>query len=156
MTYPKTLMLATAIVLSGTFVAAQPAKGPKEPVILEITVSPSSIAPGDEATVTVQITPKEGVKINRYPKIKLQIPGAEGLVAEAKAEIGSAKPPPPDQMDKNYYKVVDPIEVTISLDQAATAGSHNLEGKLTYFYCVTASGFCAPARVPIQIPIAVR
>ncbi len=156
MRFSKLIALAVALALSSAFVMAQASRGPKEPAKLEISVSPASVAPGGQATVRVQITPKDGVKINRYPKIKLQIPGEEGLVAEANAEIGNARPPAPDKMDDNYYKVVDPVELTISLDQAATAGEHSLPGNLTYFYCVTASGFCAPARVPIQIPVAVR
>jgi hypothetical protein len=132
------------------------AKPPAKPADLAFSVSPEIVAAGEEATITLRIEPISGVKINRYPKIKLQIPGQEGLVGEGYAEIGNAKPPPPDKMDTNYYKTVDPVELTLKLDGKAKSGKHKVEGKLTYFYCVTASGFCAPARVPVEIPIAVR
>ena len=70
-------------------------------------------------------------------QIKLQIPGEDGLVAEALAEIGNSRPPAPDKMDDNYYKTVDPVKLTLSLDEGARSGKHTIDGKLTYFYCVT-------------------
>jgi len=154
----KYLKLATGFALllaSATFLAAQPKKPPKEPAKLDISVSPSEVEPGASATVTVRIVPKDGIKVNRYPKIKLQVPEQTGLVHEARAEIGDEKPPPPDKMNSNYYKTVDPVELQFTLDDAATPGRHELDAKLTYYYCVAASGFCAPARVQIKIPVAV-
>ena len=145
-----------ALLLSATFLAAQPAKAPKEPAKLNISVSPESVEPGARASVTVRLVPKDGVKINRYPKIKLQVPAEQGLVLESNVEMGDAKPPPPDKMDTNYYKVVDPVELMMTLDKQAKSGEHHIDAKLTYYYCVTAIGFCAPARIPIKIPVTVR
>ena len=31
-----------------------------------------------------------------------------------------------------------------------------IEAKLTYYYCVVESGFCAPKRVPVNIPLKIR
>jgi hypothetical protein len=104
----------------------------------------------------VRLQPKAGIKINRYPKIKLHVPAREGLVAEARVEVGNDRPPAPDAMEKNYFKVVDPVELRLPVDSAAPHGDHEVEAKLTYFYCVTESGFCAPKRVPIKIPLAVQ
>ena len=71
-------------------------------------------------------------------------------------EIGNDTPPPPGQMEINYYKTVDPVELQLTLDAQAPSGRHELEGKLTYYYCIAASGFCAPKRVPLAIPIEIR
>ena len=139
-----------------TILSAQPAKPPKEPARIDISVSPEAVAAGADATVIVQIVPKDGIKVNRYPKIKLEVPAQPGLVAEARAEVGNDRPPPPDQMDTNYYKSVDPVELRLRVDGSATSGTHEVPGRLTYFYCVAASGFCAPHRMDVTIPVAVR
>jgi len=143
--------LAAAAALS-----AAPAKPPKEPAKLEISVTPQAVGAGEEARVTVHIRPIEGIKVNRYPKIKLEIPARQGLVGEARAEVGNDTPPPPEQLSSNYFETVDPVELTLRLDSAAPKGTHEIDGKLTYYYCVAASGFCAPARVPVKIALAVR
>jgi len=148
------LMASIFVLICG--VALGQAKPPAKPADLRITVAPEAVAAGGAAEVTLRIEPIEGVKINRYPKIKLEVPALSGLVEKGYAEIGNATPPPPDKMETNYYKVVDPVKMTLKLDAAAKPGKHEIDAKLTYFYCVAASGFCAPAHVPIKIPVAVR
>ena len=107
--------------------------------------------------MTVTLRPNAGIKLNKYPKIKLQVPGAPGLVAAAEGAIGNAAPPPADHLDANYYKGgVDPLVVTLHLDKAATPGPHDVPAKLSYFYCVAASGYCAPAKVDVALPLTVR
>lgn len=142
------------------FLVCGPAMAQTEPLAkpadIEISVSPAAVAAGGQAEVTLRIQPIEGVKINKYPKIKLEVSAQAGLVEQGHAEIGSAKPPPPDQMATNYYKTVDPLTLALKLDAAARPGSHQIDARLTYYYCVVASGFCAPARVPVKIPVAVR
>jgi len=131
-----------------------PKSPPKEPARVELSVSPAS--PGGEARVTVRLQPAEGIKINRYPKIKLKVPGKPGLVDAAEAAVGSTAPPPPERIEANYFKTVDPVELTLVVDSRAPAGEHKLPGQLSYFYCVAASGFCAPAKIPVTIPLTVR
>ncbi len=131
-----------------------PKSPPKEPARLELSVSPAS--PGGEARVTVRLHPADGIKINRYPKIKLKVPGRPGLVNPADAAVGSAEPPPPERIEANYFKTVDPVELTLHVDPRAAAGRHDVSGQLSYFYCVASSGFCAPAKVAVTIPLLVR
>ena len=132
------------------------AKPPKMPAILDIAVAPDTVVAGEHARVTLKIKPIEGVKINRYPMIKLKVPAQEGLVLAAQAEIGNSSPPPPDQLDANYYKTVDSLELDLPLEAGISSGKHEIEANLTYFYCVSKSGFCAPARVAVTIPLAVK
>lgn len=152
--------LLVGVVVLGTVVAtlasALAPAVPKEPARVEVTISPSTVAAGEEARVVVRLTPAAGVKINRYPKIKLKVPGQAGLVEAAEVAIGNSAPPPPDQIEKNYFKTVDPVELKFRVEPGAPVGEHRIAGQLSYYYCVAASGFCAPARVPVSIPFTVR
>jgi len=147
------ILLGSALLAVAPLLAAKPLAKPAE---IEIEVAPSTIAAGDEAQITLQLEPIDGVKINRYPKITLVIGEAEGLHGASRAELGNSTPPPPDKMDTNYFKTVDPLKLTLPFAGAAPAGRHEIAGKLTYFYCVTASGFCAPKRVDVTIPVEIR
>lgn len=107
--------------------------------------------------MTITLRPNAGIKLNKYPKIKVQVPASSGLVDAAEGAIGNAAPPPPDHLDANYYKgSVDPLVVTLHVDKSATSGTHEVPAKLTYFYCVAASGYCAPAKVDVALPVTVR
>jgi len=152
----RTGLTLLTLLTAASFLAASPPQPPEVPANLEISVSPDGVAAGQEARVIVKLRPIDGVKINRYPKIKLHVPQQDGLVAEARAEVGNDKPPAPDAMAANYFKTVDPVTLTLQLDAGLAPGNHEIDGKLTYYYCVSASGFCAPKRVGIKIPVAVR
>jgi hypothetical protein len=136
-------------------VAAAPPRVPKNPAVITIDVTPEAVPAGGSAEVTVTIAPKAGIKIARYPQIKLEVPAQDGLVGEAATRIGSTAPPPPDKMKTNYWTKVDPVTLTLTLDRAAVPGAHEIDGKLTYYFCVSGD-FCAPARVPVKIPLAVE
>lgn len=127
------------------------------PVAVAVDVSPGTVGAGSDASVTVRLEPKPGIKMNKYPKIRLKIPGVPDLVAPAEGSVGSATMPPPDQLETNYYHGgVDPLELKLHVDAKAGKGRHDLHGTLSYFYCVAASGFCAPMKVELAIPVTVR
>ena len=127
---------------------------PKNPAKISVDVTPASVAPGGRVEVRLRLSPIEGVRIARYPQIKLYVPAHAGLNAESTNAIGSATPPPEDQLESNYWATVDPLMLSVTVDEQAKPGRHELEGKLTYFFCVSKE-YCAPARVPVTIPIAV-
>ena len=139
----------------GLTASAAPVKPPKNPARITIEVAPEVLAPGGEAEVTLRIDPIDGVKIARYPQIKLVVEAQDGFVGDARATVGSAKPPPPDKLDTNYWGEVDPVVMTLRLDDDATPGTHEIDGKLTYYFCVSGN-YCAPARVPVKIPLGVQ
>ena len=127
------------------------------PVAVAVSVSPDTVASGAETTVTVRLEPRPGIKLNKYPKIKLQVPAVPGLVGAAEQSMGNAAPPPADQLDANYFHGrVDPLTLALRLDGKAAKGRHEVHAKLSYFYCVAASGFCAPAKTDVTIPVTVR
>ena len=123
---------------------------------MEVAVQPAAVAPGGEAEVTVKVSPRPGIKLNRYPRIRVAVPGVEGLVAAAEGSVGNDAPPPPDRLEGNYFESAEPLRLKLRLDGAAAKGKHTIEAKLSYFYCVAASGFCAPAKEILRIPVTVR
>ena len=152
------LFLVLLPTLSG--VGAAPAGGkvpPDAPVKISVAVAPQAISAGTDAVLTVKLAPKTGIKLNKYPKIKLQIPAVDGLVNGAEQSLGNPAPPPPDQLDANYFHGgIDPLTITLHLDPKAAKGPHDIRAKLNYFYCVAASGFCAPFKTELTIPVTVR
>ncbi len=147
------IFAASSIALGGP-----PAPSPKDaPVSVAVSVSPGAVASGSDASVVVKLEPKAGIKLNKYPKIKLQVPAVAGLVAAAEESLGNPGPPPPDQLDANYFHgAVDPLKLTLHTERGASKGTHDVPAKLSYFYCVAASGYCAPAKADVTIPITVR
>jgi hypothetical protein len=150
---PCVLLLAAATVAG---VPSQQAKPPAEPAKIMISVSPSEIPAGGLAKVTLQLAPKPGIVINRYPKMKLAVPEQDGLSGGAEVAIGNDGPPPVGQEESNYFETVDPLELQLELAKNIKSGSHQFQAHLVYFYCVKKSGFCAPARVNVIIPVQVR
>lgn len=153
-----TLALAVAWVAGATPRAygADP-KAPKgDPASISISVSPEAVAPGGEAAVTVRLVPAGGIKINKYPRIKVIVPEKAGVVAASEASLGSDAAPPPDQLETNYFKTIDPLQLKLKLAANAPKGRQDIDGKVSYFYCVAASGYCAPAKVAVKIPVVVR
>ncbi len=142
--------LATVVFLFLSVSAAVAVKPVAIPADIRVTVTPEAVAPGDDVRVSLELSPKSGIKINRYPKIKLQVPGQDGLVADAEASLGA------DEMrDDNYFKSIDPLELELSVDKNAPAGKHEIDAKLRYFFCVGKS-YCAPKNVAVKIPVTVR
>ena len=138
--------------------AAVPSNGADgAPLKFTVSTSPEAVGPGSETSVTLQLETKPGIKLNKYPKIKLEVPAVAGLVAAAEQSMGNTAAPPLDQMDSNYFHgSIDPMKLALHVDAEAPKGRHELHAKLSYFYCVAASGYCAPAKADVTIPITVR
>ena len=149
--------VAVLAVLCGSWAFAAPAPGPgDQPATIRIAVAPEAVAPGGTARVTLTLEPVEGVKINRYPKVRFSVPARPGLVPAAETALGNDTPPPMDQTAGNYFDAIDPLTLELALDRGATHGTHEIEGQLVFYYCVAKSGFCAPKKTPVKIPLTVR
>ena len=135
---------------------APAAPGLERPAAVRVEVSPQTIAPGGKARVTVSLSPVEGVKVNRYPKMKLSVAARPGLVSAAEASVGDDSPPSMDKTGGNYFDPVAPLTLDLAVDRSAKSGAHEIEGQLVFYYCVAKSGFCAPQREPLKIALAVR
>jgi hypothetical protein len=84
------------------------------------------------------------------------VPAVTGLVSGAETSLGSDAPPPPDRLETNYFTSLEPLRLRLDVQPSAAPGRHDVDAKLSYFYCVAASGYCAPGRIPIKIPLLVR
>ena len=144
------VLCALASFAVGSVLATTP---PKEPAKIAIQVEPMTIVAGEDALIELTLTPKDGIKINKYPKIKLEIPEMLGVHPAVIEQIGEDAPPPIDRTDDNYYGAegVPPVQVRLPIEDGAAEGRYELDAKLTYFYCVKKSGFCAPAKIPVII-----
>lgn len=122
------------------------------------TDAPAAAAPGDTVTLSLTLQPKPGIKVNRYPRISWGISRDDNPVADdVKAELGSETALPFDATDADrYFSSIDPIELAVRVDPNASRGDHTLKTKLKYFYCVSKSGFCAPKKVSVEIPIRIE
>jgi len=154
--YRKTRKSLSFMVMLALGTVAAADRPPAEPAKIEIVVAPKTVDPGGAARVTVRVVPKDGVKINRYPKIKLTVPEVEGVVLPAEATLGNPKPPPVDDLESNYFKTPEPLELDLQVDPSAPSGRRKIQGQIKYFYCVAASGFCAPAKADVKIPVTIR
>jgi len=112
--------------------------------------SPPSIKAGRKADVTVSFNVVNGYKINRDPKVSLAVTPVAGVTVEKKAiEASSLDPKAKDE----YFVDLPILKVGVT---AAKAGKYQLPGKLTYFFCSKADGFCSKQTVDVKIPLLVE
>jgi hypothetical protein len=152
----KTRKLLSLIVMLAVGALSAGPKPPENPAKLSLVVKPGVVDPGQTARLTLKVLPKDGIKINRYPKIKLTIPEVEGLVLAAEGTLGNPKPPPVDNPESNYFDDPEPLEMEMRFSPEATSGRKKIDAQVKYFYCVAKSGFCAPFKTDIKIPVTVR
>ncbi len=155
-------ILVSAVLVSIAAVAgaaAGPGGPPDTPADVTVEVASPEAAPGATVGVTVQLAARPGIQINRYPKISVKVAAVDGLVGEAAGAVGNDKAPTPAEMESgaNYYGAsVDPLVFDLTLDAGAASGAHVIPAQLKYFYCVKKSGFCAPKKTAIEIPVTIR
>jgi hypothetical protein len=110
----------------------------------------TAVKAGRKAEVTVSFAVINGFKINRDPKISLDVKPVTGVKLE-KASI-EASPIDPKAKDE-YFVTLPTLKVGLT---AAKAGKYELPGKLTYFFCSKADGFCSKQSVDVKIPLLVE
>jgi len=152
---PRLLLVGFALIALGA--AAPDTRPPAEPAKIRISVVPTAVPPGGRTELTLDLAAAPGVKINRYPKVKLSVAPRAGVVRGGDATLGNDAPPPLDEAGTNYFgETIEPVRLPLAVEATAAPGRHELDATVTYFYCVAASGFCAPSRTAIKVPIEVR
>ena len=125
--------------------------GASLPQVMSASFKPSALVKaGQKADIVVSFNVIKGFVINREPQITLKLTEVAG-VKLAKAEISAS---PNDPKSKDEYFVNLPI-IHVSAT-AAKAGKYELPGKLTYFFCNKADGFCSKQTVDVKIPLTVQ
>lgn len=150
--------LVSAVLVAAGPASASGAEPPEIPADIRIEVAPDGATPGASASIVLTLEPRHGIRINRYPHIRLTVDDHPGLTAGGRAEIGTERPPGHDEdPDLNYYPgPADPVRLELTLADDAVPGVYEVAGRLRYFYCVKTSGFCAPKEVGVTIPLRVR
>jgi hypothetical protein len=125
--------------------------GASLPQVMSANFKPAGIAKaGQKADIVVSFTVIKGFVIDRMPQITLKLTEVPG-VKLAKAEIAA---PPEDPKSKDEYFVDLP---TIHVQATASkAGKYEVPGKLTYFFCNKADGFCSKQTVDVKVPLQVQ
>jgi hypothetical protein len=109
--------------------------------------SSTPIKAGQKANLTVSFSVLKEYKINRDPTISLVLKPVSGVKLAATTIEAS----PVDKKSTDEY-YVDLPTLNIGL-AAAKAGKYELPGKLTYFFCSKADGFCSKQTVDVKIPV---
>ena len=109
---------------------------------------PAPIKVGKRGEVTVSFTALKGYSVDRTLPMTLKLTAVPG-VSLVKSEL---KAPSEDPKSKDQYYVDLPvIKVPVT---AAKPGKYEIPGKLTYFFCSKADGFCSRQVLDVKMPIA--
>ena len=139
----------------GILLIAQLSLPPRAPIEQVLTANFKPVAlvkAGQKADIVVTFTAHKGFVIDRQPQTRLtlkliEVPG----VKLAKTEIVA---PTDDPKSKDgYYVDLPSVHVTAT---AAKAGSYEVPGKLTYFFCNKTDGYCSRQSVDVKIPLHVQ
>ena len=119
------LLLLTGLILLG----AHPASGakdanPKEPLYKISYEAPKAVRVGTEAPCNLTITPKEGWVLKTETPFKLELAAKEGITL-ARVTFSS----------KDFVDPKKPAKTVATLFNAAKAGKHGIDAKLTFFVC---------------------
>lgn len=119
------------------------------PQILHPDFKPSApIKAGKRGEVAVSFTAVKGYSIDRTLPMTLKLTPVPGVTL-AKAELNA---PQNDPKSKDQYYVDLPvIKVAVTAEKP---GKYELAGKLTYFFCSKADGFCSRQVVDVKMPLA--
>jgi hypothetical protein len=159
--------LATPPVLPAmTLAAAAPLLAQEEPVLfmlakpgeidlkVEISVPESPLSTGTAGEAVVTLTPPSGIHLNKYPPIRVTMDEAKGIVFDpSTVKVGLEAMP--DDPEQNPFKKVDPIHLKFTVGDHDGDSKIPVKGKLRFYYCVAASGFCAPGSKEITFTIPV-
>jgi len=146
----RSFLIAAALAAAAAPQPAQALKpGPAPEMKLKVTQEPDPLRLGGEGLVRVLVEPPEGITLNRYPGIKLAIEKSTGLTPGASgAFVGTTTPI--DDPNEFAFKKIEPLELKVT---PTRSGTGEIEGTLTFTYCVKASGFCAPAKQKVKLPV---
>ena len=127
------------------------APGNELPQVMSLDAKSVTIAKaGKLSEVTVGFTLLKGFVINRTPPISLKLTETPG-VTMAKTTFTSS-PDDPKSKDE-YYVDLPMLKVPVMV---AKAGKYEILGKLTYFFCSKADGFCSRQVFDVKIPLQVE
>ena len=136
--------------LFGVMLVASQLSGPGGalPQILHPDFKPTAaLKAGKPGEMTVSFTALKGYAIDRMLPFTLKLTAVPG-VALAKSDVAASGKDP--KAKDQYYVDLPTMKVPVS---AAKAGKYEIPGKLKYFFCSKADGFCSYQVLDVKIPI---
>jgi len=121
------------------------------PQILHPDFKPTApLQAGKRGEITVSFTAVKGYVIDRTLPLTLKLTAPEGVTL-AKSDLAASGNDP--KAKDQYYVDLPTIKVPVS---AAKAGKYEVPGKLKYFFCNKADGFCSYQILDVKIPLNVE
>jgi hypothetical protein len=102
---------------------------------------------GKRGEVTVAFKVRNGYAIDRTLPLTLKLTSIGGVSVPGEDIAASGKDP---KAKDQYYVDLPTLKVPIT---AAKAGKYEVPGKLKYFFCNKADGFCSYQIVDVKIPL---
>ncbi len=123
--------------------------GASLPQVMEPSYSTDAVAVG-KGEVTVSFDVRKGYVINRVPSIQLKLDAIDGLTLR---ETNMTSSPDDPKSTDEYYVDVPTFSLAV---ESAESGRYDIPGKLVYFFCSKADGFCSRQVVDVKIPLTVE
>jgi hypothetical protein len=120
------------------------------PQILKPDYKQAAVKAGQKADVTVSFNLLNGYAINRTPPMTLKLTAVPGLTLTKTDFTTPAEDP---KSKDEYYVDLPTIKVPVA---AAKAGKYEIPGKLVYFFCSKADGFCSRQVIDVKVPLNVQ
>jgi len=121
------------------------------PQILHPDFKPTApLKAGKRGEVTVSFTALKGYAIDRTLPLTLKLTTVPGLELVKSDLVASGSDP---KAKDQYFVDLPTIKVPLT---AAKAGKYELPGKLKYFFCNKADGFCSFQVLDLKIPLNVE
>jgi hypothetical protein len=118
------------------------------PQVLHPEFKPAApVKAGKKAEMIVSFTAAKGYVVDRMLPFTLKLTEVPGVTLEKADLAASGKDP---KSKDNYYVDLPTIKVGIT---AAKAGKYEVPGKLKYFFCNKADGFCSTQTLDVKIPV---
>ncbi len=108
------------------------------------------LAAGRKGSVIVSFNLMKGYAINKTPPVSLKLTPVPGLKLDKTDFVSD--PNDPKSKDE-YYVDLPTLKVPVT---ASKAGRYEIPGKLVYFFCSKADGFCSRQVVDVKVPLTVN
>ncbi len=105
---------------------------------------------GSRGEVTVSFTATKGYSIDRTLPLTLKLSPVAGVTL-SKTDLAASGNDP--KAKDQYYVDLPTIKVPVA---ASKAGKYEVPGKLKYFFCSKADGFCSFQILDVKIPLNVN
>ncbi len=113
-------------------------------VTMQLLSAPSLSGTG---TLAFTFDPADGIHVNTNPPFELRLDKQSPFTV-----VGT---PVFEKTDKEYLDIATPLTFSLAPKQGTAAGTYSVKGKLNYFFCSDAEGWCNRFVQPIDLTVTV-